>query len=60
MTIGMAPLFAVVDDVADLRMALTRLVSSAGFEAEAFESGSAFLQPLHEQTRNGRAGAPPL
>mgnify|MGYP001120972032 CR=1 FL=1 len=37
-----------VDDVADVRIALTRLVSSAGFEVETFESGAAFLQSLDD------------
>jgi FixJ family two-component response regulator len=46
MTIGKAPLLAVVDDVAEVRIALARLVSSAGFEVEAFDSGAAFLQSL--------------
>ena len=48
MTIGKAPLLAVVDDVAEVRIALTRLVSSAGFEVEAFDSGAAFLQSLDD------------
>ena len=48
MTIGKAPLLAVVDDFAEVRIALTRLVSSAGFEVEAFESGAAFLQSLDD------------
>ena len=34
-----APLLAVVDDDADVRVALTRLVASAGFAVEAFASG---------------------
>jgi FixJ family two-component response regulator len=38
-----APLLAVVDDDADVRVALTRLVSSAGFAVETFASGAAFL-----------------
>ncbi len=35
-----APLLAVVDDDADVRVALTRLVSSAGFAVETFASGA--------------------
>ena len=38
-----APLLAVVDDDADVRVALTRLVSSAGFAVETFASGAEFL-----------------
>jgi FixJ family two-component response regulator len=41
-----APLLAVVDDDADVRVALTRLVSSAGFEVETFASGKEFLRSL--------------
>ena len=37
---------AVVDDDPDVRVALTRLLSSAGFVAEPFESGAAFLQAV--------------
>jgi FixJ family two-component response regulator len=48
MTIGKAPLLAVVDDVAEVRIALTRLVSSAGFEVETFDSGAAFLRSLDD------------
>jgi FixJ family two-component response regulator len=48
MTICKAPLLAVVDDFAEVRIALARLVSSAGFEVEAFESGAAFLQSLDD------------
>jgi FixJ family two-component response regulator len=38
-----SPLLAVVDDDADVRIALTRLVSSAGFAVETFASGTEFL-----------------
>jgi len=38
-----ATLLAVVDDDADVRVALTRLVSSAGFAVETFASGAEFL-----------------
>ena len=34
MTIGKAPLLAAVDDFADVRIALMRLVSSAGFDVQ--------------------------
>jgi FixJ family two-component response regulator len=37
------PLLAVVDDDADVRIALVRLVSSAGFAAESFATGAEFL-----------------
>jgi FixJ family two-component response regulator len=40
------PLLAVVDDDADVRVALTRLVSSAGFEVETFASGAEFLRSI--------------
>ena len=42
------PLLAVVDDDADVRVALTRLVASAGFEVETFASGAAFLSSLRD------------
>jgi FixJ family two-component response regulator len=42
------PLLAVVDDDADVRVALTRLVSSAGFEVETFASGAEFLRSLED------------
>ena len=41
-----APLLAVVDDDADVRVALSRLVSSAGFTVETFASGAAFLRSV--------------
>lgn len=40
------PLLAVVDDDADVRVALTRLLASAGFSVEAFASGADFLRSL--------------
>jgi FixJ family two-component response regulator len=40
---GDAPLLAVVDDDADVRIALMRLVSSAGFAVESFATGAEFL-----------------
>ena len=43
-----APLLAVVDDDADVRVALTRLVSSAGFAVETFASGAEFLRSIHD------------
>lgn len=39
-------LLAVVDDDAEVRLALSRLVSSAGFAVETFASGAAFLQSI--------------
>jgi len=42
------PLLAVVDDDADARVALTRLVSSAGFAVEAFASGAEFLRSIQD------------
>jgi FixJ family two-component response regulator len=43
-----APLLAVVDDDADVRVALTRLVSSAGFNVETFTSGAEFLRSVQD------------
>ena len=43
-----APLLAVVDDDADVRIALTRLVSSAGFAVETFASGAEFLRSVQD------------
>jgi ActR/RegA family two-component response regulator len=40
------PLLAVVDDDADARVALTRLVSSADFAVETFASGAEFLRSV--------------
>ena len=41
-------LLAVVDDDEDVRVALTRLVSSAGFAVETFSSGAAFLRSVED------------
>jgi FixJ family two-component response regulator len=41
-------LLAVVDDDADVRVALTRLVSSAGFAVETFASGADFLRSVQD------------
>jgi FixJ family two-component response regulator len=41
-------LLAVVDDDADVRIALQRLVSSAGFAVETFASGAEFLQSIED------------
>jgi FixJ family two-component response regulator len=41
-------LLAVVDDDADVRVALTRLVSSAGFAVETFPSGAEFLDSIRD------------
>ena len=43
-----APLLAVVDDDAEVRKALTRLVSSAGFGFETYASGADFLRSLDD------------
>ena len=43
-----ALLLAVVDDDADVRVALTRLVSSAGFAVETFASGAEFLRSVQD------------
>ena len=43
-----APLLAVVDDDADVRVALSRLVSSAGFSVETFASGADFLRSVQD------------
>ena len=42
------PLLAVVDDDTDVRVALTRLVSSAGFAVETFASGAEFLRSIDD------------
>ncbi|WP_313341071.1 response regulator [Stenotrophomonas sp.] len=39
-----APVVAVVDDEDDVRLALRRLLRSAGFDVLAYESGSEFLR----------------
>jgi len=41
-------LLAVVDDDEDIRVALTRLASSAGFAVEAFGSGAEFLRSIED------------
>jgi FixJ family two-component response regulator len=41
-------LLAVVDDDEDTRVALTRLVSSAGFAVETFASGAEFLRSIED------------
>jgi len=43
-----APLLAVVDDDVDVRVALTRLVSSAGFAVETYASGADFLYSVQD------------
>ena len=43
-----ALLLAVVDDDADVRVALTRLVASAGFAVETFASGTEFLRSVQD------------
>jgi FixJ family two-component response regulator len=43
-----ASLLAVVDDDADVRVALTRLVSSAGFTVETYASGAEFLDSIRD------------
>jgi len=42
------PLLAVVDDDADVRVALTRLVASADFAVETFASGAEFLLSVQD------------
>ena len=41
-------LLAVVDDDADVRVALTRLVTSAGYKVETFACGADFLKSVDE------------
>ena len=43
-------LVTVVDDDAEVRVALTRLLSSAGFATETFASGAEFVQSIGEHT----------
>ena len=43
-----APLLALVDDDEDVRVALTRLVASAGFDVESFTSGAEFLHSIDD------------
>jgi FixJ family two-component response regulator len=45
-----APFIAVVDDEAAVRRALLRLLRSAHYQAEAFESAALFLESLSERT----------
>ena len=47
-----ATLLAVVDDDADVRTALTRLVSSAGIAVETFASGTDFLRSVEDHEPN--------
>lgn len=46
--VSAVPLLALVDDDADVRVALTRLISSAGFAVESFASGAAFLHSIED------------
>ncbi len=46
--VSAVPLLAVVDDDAEVRVALTRLVSSAGFGVETFASGAEFLRSIED------------
>jgi FixJ family two-component response regulator len=48
MATGKAPLLAIVDDDADVRVALTRLVTSAGFAVETFGCGADFLKSVDD------------
>jgi FixJ family two-component response regulator len=43
-----ARLLAIVDDDADVRVALTRLVASAGFAVETFASGADFMRSIED------------
>jgi len=43
-----APLVAIVDDDADVRIALARLAASAGLAVESFASGAAFLHSIDD------------
>ena len=43
-----ATLLAVVDDDADVRMALMRLVTSAGFAVETFATGAEFMRSVDD------------
>ena len=45
---GEAPLLALVDDDEDVRVALTRLVASAGFAVETFGCGADFLKSVDD------------
>ncbi len=46
---GDPPLLAVVDDDDDVRIALVRLVSSAGFAVESFATGTEFLLSIERR-----------
>lgn len=46
---GGPPLLAVVDDDADVRIALVRLASSAGFAVESFATGAEFLLSIERR-----------
>ena len=46
---GDPPLLAVVDDDADVRIALVRLVSSAGFAVESYATGAEFLLSIERR-----------
>ena len=46
---GDPPLLAVVDDDADVRIALMRLVSSAGHAVESFATGAEFLLSIKQR-----------
>ena len=48
MVVNTPPLLAVVDDDSEVRVALTRLVSSAGFAVETFASGAEFLRSIED------------
>jgi FixJ family two-component response regulator len=48
MTEKKATLLALVDDDEDVRVALARLASSAGFAVEAFASGAEFLRSVED------------
>ena len=41
---------AIVDDDADVRIALMRLISSAGFATEIFASGAEFMQSVSDRS----------
>ena len=45
-----APLVVVVDDEESVRRALLRLLRSANYDAEAFDSGARFLESLSRRT----------
>lgn len=42
------PVLALVDDDADVRVALARLIASAGFTVESFASGTEFLRSVDD------------